>query len=214
LICPNYDLCSKCFEKRRISDDHLINHPVVRFDEPGILFGQPTRNGFNLNDLKRTYKDEVHSGINCDICDRNPIKGLRFKCDLCSGFDVCLACYEAKHDKKDKGHTLEHPLIVIGKEVSLQVETNEIELGRVLGEGGFGKVYKAKYKNKTVACKIMSFNQQLVKSYLRELAAYSEIKGIVSCLINLSVRICLIYQNQQNQNQDRLCLENYKYYNN
>lgn len=158
---------------------HLIGHAVVRFDEPGVLFGETVelgKNGstFDLNDLKRIYQKERHS-FNCDLCNCEPIVGVRFKCDLCSNFDICQACFEAK--RVGKSHKVEHPLIAIGKTISLEINSREVKLGDQLGEGGFGSVYKATYKNKIVACKIMSFTPDLIKSYMRELYAYNEIKG-------------------------------------
>lgn len=181
MLCENYDLCSRCFEMRMINREHLLNHPVVRFDEPGILFGFEVDHDLNLNDLKRKFKNESHTGFYCDMCNCDSIKGLRFKCDQCSNFDICLDCYESKQDKGDhKADT--HSLIVIAKNISIQIDPDEIVIDTFqvskLGQGAFGSVYKAKYKNETVACKKMLNKKDLVKSYLRELVAYTEIKGI------------------------------------
>jgi hypothetical protein len=162
-----------------MSKEHVSSHPVVRFDEPFVLFGRPIELGddFNLNNLKRNFQNEIHANINCDVCNCNPIKGLRFKCDLCSNFDVCLSCYEARKLNPKAHHKLDHTMIVIGREVSLSIDPNEIREGEPLGQGAFGYVCKATYKNRTVACKKMVFQPRLLKSFMRELSAYNEIKG-------------------------------------
>jgi len=46
----------------------------------------------------------VHDNIMCDNCKCNPIVGTRFKCTICSDFDLCSAC-EAK-DVHPSGHPL------------------------------------------------------------------------------------------------------------
>jgi hypothetical protein len=46
----------------------------------------------------------VWSSIICDGCGMTPLIGKRFYCDICSNYDLCLAC-------KEKGH--EHVLILI-----------------------------------------------------------------------------------------------------
>jgi hypothetical protein len=183
MICDDYDLCSDCFEKRKFNKEHLVKHPVVRFDENRVLFGKPLdvlQGGqkLDLKYLKQTYKNEIHSDVSCDICGKESIEGLRFKCDICSNFDLCLSCFESKEVKYDGQHEWNHPLIVIGKEVSLKVEASEIEIGQELGNGAFGRVYKATYRNRTVACKKLGFKPELLKSFLRELSAYNEIKGL------------------------------------
>jgi len=194
LTCNDYDLCGKCFEKRNVNQDHLLSHPVIRFDVPGEIFGLKFENSeINLSNFENSFLNETHEGVTCDICTRVPIKGLRLKCDTCNDFDLCFDCYSNK--KTSKNHSFnEHPVIVHGKSHSLELDENNIEFLSKLGSGAFGTVHKAKLKNlnKIVACKVITLKndqdflmqllgmnpETLYKSYIQEMNAYKELKGV------------------------------------
>jgi hypothetical protein len=189
LICEDYDQCGKCFERRKINQNHYLSHPMVRFDFPGELFGAKFKNSqINIMNFFSIFKNEIHQGVRCNFCSMSSILGLRFKCDVCNNFDLCFDCY--KKDKSSLNHSShEHPLIVYGKTQSLVIEESSIEKISVLGSGGFGTVYKSKHKdlsNKIVACKVIKLDVgrqkeydliELYKSYTQELNAYTELKG-------------------------------------
>ena len=49
---------------------------------------------------EKTKKDaknesEVHYGVTCDACDKQPIVGNRYKCEVCEDFDICGHCEDA-----------------------------------------------------------------------------------------------------------------------
>jgi serine/threonine protein kinase len=197
LVCSgDYNLCSICFESRNVSKTHAISHPTCRFDKPGELYGEKCddESKLKLAELVDKYKNELHEEIACNMCKSSPIRGIRFKCDKCSEFNICYQCYAQK--KSVDKHSADHPCIAIGKTISLRVDSSRIELLERIGAGGFGVVYKAKLMpdNKLVACKIIKcelnkddsadgFNDptimvMLYKSYLRELKAYNEIQGV------------------------------------
>lgn len=69
LICPNYNLCSSCFENRKFNQIHQVNHPMVRYDQPDILFGQkaPPSNEVTIAHFRRLFKDQEHPGVFCDV---------------------------------------------------------------------------------------------------------------------------------------------------
>ena len=190
LVCNDYDLCGSCFEKRKINKTHQLNHPVVRFENPGELFGLKFENAkINLFNFVNIFKNETHDNIKCDCCQTNPIKGLRFKCDTCHDYDMCYACF-AGNKTSMKHLASEHPLIVQGKTNSLKLDADDIELISTLGSGCFGTVHKARLKSldKIVACKIISIKVgqngfetdpiTLYNSYIQELNAYKELKGV------------------------------------
>ena len=190
LECDAYYLCNQCFEKRRSNYSHEKGHKMIRYDEKTTLFGKKFKDyEVNLDNLKKHFKDEIHQDIKCNICNKEPIKGLRFKCDICFDFNVCENCVSKSLGRHKKGH----PLLAICKTFSSEIEYDQIEIDedKWLGEGAFGKVYKAKFKKNFVACKIIgseeitsiftestnSEYEEIRKSYMRELQAYNEIKS-------------------------------------
>ena len=192
LICENYDQCGKCFESRKINQNHFLSHPMVRFDFPDELYGLKMNNEeINLLNFANIFKMEVHKKFRCNFCSLDPIRGLRLKCDVCNNFDLCFDCF--KKNKSSLDHSSkDHPLIVFGKTYFFEINENDIENMEELGRGGFGSVYKSKVKNldKIVACKVITIYDQnmmgssemnpqsLYKSYIQELNAYNELKGV------------------------------------
>jgi len=56
---------------------------------------------------KRVKQSQVeHEGFECDGCEVNPIKGVRFKCSVCPDYDLCEGC-------EAKGLHAEHPMLKI-----------------------------------------------------------------------------------------------------
>jgi len=48
---------------------------------------------------------DAHVGVSCDACGQHPICGNRYKCSVCSDYDLCSTC-----EAKDV-HQADHPLI-------------------------------------------------------------------------------------------------------
>ena len=97
------------------------------------------------NELKTTFRDQIdssilvassyikipnnddnstvkHNFVTCDICKSNPIIGIRYKCSICSDYDLCSICEDKyghehplfkmrkpKHDKEETAYRLELP---------------------------------------------------------------------------------------------------------
>jgi tRNA A-37 threonylcarbamoyl transferase component Bud32 len=184
LVCEKYDLCSKCFEHSKFNYKHLIEHPVVRFEEPGKLFNEVIpADQINVKDLKKRYRSEIHEQTACNGCRKKQIKGLRFTCEKCD-CHLCEACFE------NTDHNKTHSIIAFGKETSLEIDLNEVKVrqNKILGRGAFGTVYEAIYRDKLVAYKTIEGNiirekyskddpGDLLKSYIREKKAYNTIKS-------------------------------------
>lgn len=192
LKCDDYDLCGSCFENKKTNKTHQIKHPVARLEKPLEVCGiKLDITELNLRNLAEKFKNNIHQRTTCDSCDSCPIRGLRFKCDQCNDYDLCLACFV--NEKTSLNHHADHPMIVFISNQRLDISPNNIELLDKLGEGAFGKVYKAKIKNSNelVACKVIEITksqiplmlllglnpENLYKSYIQELEAYRELKG-------------------------------------
>eukprot|EP01112_Ceratiomyxa_fruticulosa_P024200 TRINITY_DN970_c0_g2_i6.p1 TRINITY_DN970_c0_g2~~TRINITY_DN970_c0_g2_i6.p1 ORF type:complete len:379 (+),score=93.84 TRINITY_DN970_c0_g2_i6:2308-3444(+) len=51
----------------------------------------------------------IHLGVTCDGCQMSPINGIRYKCFVCSDFDLCEKC------EATKTHDQTHPLVQIAQ---------------------------------------------------------------------------------------------------
>lgn len=70
---------------------HHPGHPHHPHAPPSPAFPYP---GSNSN--AEASRENVHSGIICDSCGVGPIRGARFKCTVCSDFDLCAVCEGAQ----------------------------------------------------------------------------------------------------------------------
>jgi serine/threonine protein kinase len=186
----SYDLCGRCFENRYVTEKHLNGHPMIHFKLPNEFLGIHINNNdkdINLNKIKqmKTLENEQHDGIKCDgICNKINFIGLCFKCDTCPNYNLCEICALQKH-VCTKMHQKDHPLILTSNKVIPKIDSNDIELGDILGRGAFGYVSMANWKSKhrQVACKIIEIDgnsttsNDLQRSFLLELAAYRELSG-------------------------------------
>ena len=136
LECYDYDLCGRCFDQRCETDQHTSAHVMVHFSDRNEIFGESIDNintTVTLHHFKRKYANELHTNVRCNHCSVEPVRGLRFKCDICYNYDLCLKCMEQRvHDQT-------HPLLAIGKNYFTEIPISDIELKDELGRGGFGK---------------------------------------------------------------------------
>lgn len=51
-----------------------------------------------------------HIGYSCDLCECDPIAGVRYHCETCDDFDICESCHQE--------HSHKHPLKPIHKEMT------------------------------------------------------------------------------------------------
>ncbi|CAF1110379.1 unnamed protein product, partial [Brachionus calyciflorus] len=191
LECSEYDLCSECFEQRKVSSNHKLSHPMIRFESPKKFLGIEYDNfDLDLNYIKIKYFNKIHNDIKCKGCHREPIRGIRFKCDTCYDYDLCFSCYSSRQETQTHSY-YQHPLVVEDKS-ALKLDPKEIEMMEEIGSGAFGTVYKSRLKStgKIVACKRISLSRydeklrgliglnsnELMTSYMRELESYTEFK--------------------------------------
>lgn len=136
LQCTDYDLCGHCFEERRQSKSHLTGHAMVHFKIPKELFGQNISNSneVTLSKLQKLFENKQHN-THCNGCSRNII-GIRFKCDTCHNYNLCLNCMQK--GTVSKNHQNTHPLVVTDNRSLLKIDVNDIVKNEVLGRGAFG----------------------------------------------------------------------------
>lgn len=68
---------------------------------------------------KKIKIENTHVGIQCDGCGKNPIEGIRYKCNVCDDFDYCENCED--ENGESHGHAFikmrkpehERPLIKV-----------------------------------------------------------------------------------------------------
>lgn len=146
LICStsqfSYDLCGRCFEKRLFNQKHSTGHPFIHFKLPNEYLGIIVYDikDVYLNEIRKlkTLTDERHDGIKCDgVCNQTNIKGLTFKCDTCHNYNLCDSCALIKQITT-KNHQSDHPIILTSNKNIPKIDHNDIQLGQILGRGGFG----------------------------------------------------------------------------
>jgi hypothetical protein len=91
-------------------DKRLQTEPLQ--DQTSAAGGHENRK--DLIELLANYCDEssdgqvVHIIVNCDACNVNPIRGIRYKCEQCDpSYDLCHLCEPNRHILHDKDHTFE-----------------------------------------------------------------------------------------------------------
>ena len=93
-VCNDYDLCDKCYA----SNHHDLSHPFWQIDRPGST---PIR----LSPRSPT----AHECI-CDGCRKQYFEGTRYRCTVCSDFDLCRTCYVGNlHDLSHAFSQIDRP---------------------------------------------------------------------------------------------------------
>jgi len=91
----------------------ILNNPLLKellpqlFASCGNNSPQQTTNDSNVNN--NSAESDVHVGVVCDGCQGN-INGIRYKCSVCSDFDLCSSC-----EAKTGIHDVSHPFLKIPK---------------------------------------------------------------------------------------------------
>ena len=88
---------------------------MARFDKPNQLLDIDLSRlkEINLDNLVDVLENDMHINIYCNICNTEPIKGIRFKCDTCKDYDLCYDCYINKSADGSRTHSHEeHPIVL------------------------------------------------------------------------------------------------------
>ncbi|RHY73198.1 hypothetical protein DYB38_012967, partial [Aphanomyces astaci] len=82
---------------------------VSRFlPRDGIVAACLQRHDEGIHDVMDTsvVDDEglLHHGISCDECQLHPIEGVRYNCQRCPQYNLCMCCYSAREDFHPQSH--------------------------------------------------------------------------------------------------------------
>ena len=152
---------------------------MVRLEQPLELNGiRVDESQLSLTHLSETYKNVEHQGVTCDGCNKSPIVGIRFKCDVCLNHNLCSDCIENN----------DHPTVVLIETKSEKIDPDSLTLLNEVGRGAFSTVNLAVFKSSTkgVACKKISIDKSILsiedqnniyKKYCNELKLHLSIQG-------------------------------------
>lgn len=93
--CSDYDLCDTCEKSGRHSPDHVLYKIKV-----------PEKNCVPI--ARPQTSQPIHEGVQCDGCGIHDIRGIRYKCSVCSNYDLCESC-----EQQPEIHPVSHPLCKI-----------------------------------------------------------------------------------------------------
>lgn len=85
-----------------------------------------------MGGMEKKDDDAVHEGVSCDMCNAGPIRGPRYKCCVCSNFDLCGACEATGTHNKD------HPLLKLSRPCRGLARSRMHGLREMFGRGRCG----------------------------------------------------------------------------
>jgi hypothetical protein len=110
--CPDYDLCSTCYE--RVEVHHDAKHAFFQMKTP-IRRDQRLRLPYHkplyVQSVDLEKQSDLHEGFYCDGCDSSPIQGIRYRCLECHDYDLCENC----NTKGNSLHSNLHAMLCIPK---------------------------------------------------------------------------------------------------
>jgi len=101
-------------------------NPFGQFGEPSPSPSAPSSP--SPQSSRETKGEEVHTGVRCDGCSAEPIRGVRYKCSVCSNYDLCQQC-------ETKNVHPEHPFL----KIRASETTSESESGTAQAEQPWGR---------------------------------------------------------------------------
>ncbi|KAI0788221.1 hypothetical protein C8Q74DRAFT_667217 [Fomes fomentarius] len=115
LQCNDFDFCEQCIADVKQRQAHSITHPffpILSFF--GTSAYTHTRALFFAMTAQSDQQDAAsHVGTWCDLCNQNPLVGIRHKCFDCDDFDMCTRCISDPAQRLK--HNLRHTFFPISK---------------------------------------------------------------------------------------------------
>ncbi|KAI1284962.1 E3 ubiquitin-protein ligase MIB1 [Halotydeus destructor] len=83
---------------------------VVIVWDNGVAANYRCQVAYDLRIIDSAPTGVKHDGTLCDICKQQPIFGIRWKCAVCSNYDLCSVCYHGdKHNLKHQHYRILAP---------------------------------------------------------------------------------------------------------
>ena len=114
LFLKTKDLNSKFFEEQKQNLFKKIEESHNRITEEQEENDQIKNK--NLQSIKQNQQPKlIHEGYKCNLCNKTPIIGLRYKCTFCYDFNLCENCYNDVLKNKKSHYNNNHKFIKIDK---------------------------------------------------------------------------------------------------
>lgn len=96
---------------------NVVAHPIA-YTSSRLLNGQcfiPTRHAHGKGNAQVSMVQLPAGGgelpthnAHCDVCRTHPIRGNRWKCQICNDYDMCNVCYTQQRNAHDASHLFVH----------------------------------------------------------------------------------------------------------
>ena len=97
--------CKKCDGTGKMSE-HMLNRvrEIVKLELNSLIQSEASQYASQIAMSQSMIASNiVHKNARCDSCKVNPIKGIRYKCNVCPSYNLCEAC------EINQGH--DHPML-------------------------------------------------------------------------------------------------------
>jgi len=124
LFLKTKDLNSKFFEEQKQNLFKKIEESHNRIKEEQEENDQIKNK--NLQSIKQNQQPKlIHEGYKCNLCNKTPIIGLRYKCTFCYDFNLCENCYNDILQNKKSHYNNNHKFIKIDKIIEKSNKSNQ-----------------------------------------------------------------------------------------
>ena len=124
LFLKTKDLNSKFFEEQKQNLFKKIEESHNRITEEQEENDQIKNK--NLQSIKQNQQPKlIHEGYKCNLCNKTPIIGLRYKCTFCYDFNLCENCYNDVLINKKSHYNNNHKFIKIDKIIEKSNKSNQ-----------------------------------------------------------------------------------------